>query len=167
MFLTQTSTMNYENLCNLDVLGLKDSPAGEQQSVYKEFKEQLIRRPDETGVSWRGCHPPLPNNELGSLRRLNYLARKLEKQPGMLQKYDDVIKDQLTQGIVEKATEEADGREFYIPHKPVVCDSAETTKLRIVYDTSARENEKAPSLNKCLESRPCLQNLLWSMLVRN
>jgi hypothetical protein len=69
----------------------------------------------------------------------------------MLQKYDDVIKDQLSQGIVEKATEEADGREFYIPHKPVVHDSAETTKLRIVYDASARENEKAPSLNECLE----------------
>jgi hypothetical protein len=122
MFLTQTSTVDYENLCNLDVLGLKDSPAGYQQSVYEAFKEQLIRRPDgsyETGLPRRGCHPPLPNNELGSLRRLNYLARKLEKQPGMLQKYDDVIKDQLSQGIVEKATEEADGREFYIPHKPL------------------------------------------------
>jgi hypothetical protein len=85
----------------------------------------------------------------------------------MLQKYDDVIKDQLSQGIVEKATEEADGREFYIPHKPVVRDSAETTKLRIVYDASARENEKAPSLNECLETGPSLQNLLWSVLVRN
>ena len=170
MFLTQTSTVDYENLCNLDVLGLKDSPAGDQQSVYEEFKEQLIRRPDgsyETGLPRRGCHPPLPNNELGSLRRLNYLARKLGKQPGMLQKYDDVIKDQLSQGIVEKATEEADGREFYIPHKPVVRDSAETTKLRIVYDASARENEKAPSLNECLETGPSLQNLLWSVLVRN
>jgi hypothetical protein len=28
------------------VFGLKDSPAGDQQSVYEEFKEQLIRRPD-------------------------------------------------------------------------------------------------------------------------
>jgi hypothetical protein len=46
MFLTQTSTVDYENLCNLEVFGLKDSPAGDQQSVYEEFKEQLIRRPD-------------------------------------------------------------------------------------------------------------------------
>jgi hypothetical protein len=72
--------VDYENLCNLDVLGLKDSPAGDQQSVYEEFKEQLISRPDgsyETGLPWRGCHPPLPNNELGSLRRLNYLAMRL------------------------------------------------------------------------------------------
>ena len=60
MFLTQTSTVDYENLCNLDVLVLKDSPAGDQQSVYEEFKEQLIRRPDgsyETGLPWRGFHP--------------------------------------------------------------------------------------------------------------
>ena len=65
----------------------------------------------------------------------------------MLQKYDNVIKDHLSQGIVEKAAEEADGHEFCIrPHKPVVRESAETTKLRIVlYDASAREKEKAPS----------------------
>jgi hypothetical protein len=166
MFLTQTSTMDYENLCKFDVLGLKDSPEGDQQSVYDEFKEQLIRRSDgsyETGLPWKGGHQPLPSNEMGSLKRLNNLVKRLEKQPGMLEKYDDVIQDQLSQGIVEKVTEKADGREFYIPHKPVVRESAESTKLRIVYDASARENEKAPSLNECLETGPPLQNLLWSV----
>jgi hypothetical protein len=170
MFLTQTSTMDYENLCKLDVLGLKDSPEGDQQSVYDEFKEQLIRRPDgsyETGLPWKGCHPPLHSNEMGSLRRLNNLVKKLEKQPGILEKYDDVIQNQLSQGIVEKATAKGVGRVFYIPHKPVFRESAESTKLRIVYQASARGNEKAPSLNECLETGPSLQNLLWSVLVRN
>ena len=119
MFLTQTSSMDYENLCKLDVLGLEDSPEGSQQSVYDEFKEQLVRRPDgsyQTGLPWKGCHPPLRSNETGSLKRLNNLVTKLKKRPDMLKKYDDVIKDQLSQGIVEKATEKADGREFYLPH---------------------------------------------------
>ena len=57
-------------------------------------------------------------------------------------------------------------REFYIPHKPVVCESAETTKLRVVYDASARAHFGAPSLNECLNPRPPLQNRLWSVLVR-
>ena len=127
----------------------------------------MQRRPDgscETGLPWKGCYPSLRSNETGSLKRLNNLVTKLIKGSDMLKKYDDVIKDQLFQGIVERATETADGREFYLPHKPVICESAESTKLRIVYDASARKNEKAPLLNECLETGPPLQNLLLSEL---
>ena len=41
MFLTQTSTVDYDNLCRLDVLGLADCATGDQDEVYSEFKEQL------------------------------------------------------------------------------------------------------------------------------
>ena len=64
-------------------------------------------------------------------------------------------------------TSEPVGREFYIPHKPVIRESAESTKLRTVFDASAKANEKSPSLNDCLETGPALQNLLWDILVRN
>lgn len=53
MFLTQTSTVDYENLCRLDVLGLQDHSVGDQDLVYEEFKEQLLRDPEgwyETGL---------------------------------------------------------------------------------------------------------------------
>ena len=56
--------------------------------------------------------------------------------------------------------------EFYIPYKPAVRESAETTKLRVVYDASARAQSGAPSLNECLNPVPPLQNQLWSVLVR-
>ena len=65
----------------------------------------------------------------------------------MLENYDAIIKDQLAQGIVERVQEEPKGKEFYIPHKAVVRESAESTKIRIVYDASARPNEKSPPLN--------------------
>ena len=58
------------------------------------------------------------------------------------------------------------GEEFYIPHKAVVREAAKSTKLRIVYDASARETEKSPSLNECLEAGPPLQNKLWAVLER-
>ena len=106
------------------------------------------------------------SNKEGSLKRLNNLAKKLENQPGMFQKYNN-IRDQLAQGIVEKVTKKADGKEFYILHKPVIRESAESTKLRIVYDASARANQRSPSLNECLETGPPLQNLVWNVLVRN
>ena len=41
-----------------------------------------------------------------SFQQLDNLMRKLEKQPGMLRKYDDIIQDQLRQGIVERALKE-------------------------------------------------------------
>jgi hypothetical protein len=115
MLLTQTTPSDYENLCRLDILGLKDHPTGDQSNVYQEFKEQLVRTPDDwykTGLLWKGNHPPLANNKEGSIKRLESLVRKLDKQPDMLEKYDSIIKDQLSQGIVERVEEEPKERNF-------------------------------------------------------
>ncbi len=73
----------------------------------------------------------------------------------------------VLQGVVEQVEEESKGKEFYIPHKPVVHETAESTKTGIVHDASARPNERSPSLNECLEPGPALQNQLWSVLVGN
>jgi hypothetical protein len=64
------------------------------------------------------------------------------------------------------APEKPNGHEFYIPHKPVIRENADSTKLRIVYDASAKESAEAPSLNDCLRTGPSLQNKLWSVFVR-
>ena len=85
MFMTQTSAVDHKALCRLDVLGLLDQPVGDQDLVYEEFKEQLVRRPEgwyETGLLWKGNHPPLPDNHHGSLRRLQNLARKTGETTG-------------------------------------------------------------------------------------
>ena len=74
-FLAVDAGSDYEKLFALDVLGLADSPAGDQLEVYKEFREQLTQNPEkgwyETGLPWKGDHPPLPTNKEGSLRRLH------------------------------------------------------------------------------------------------
>ena len=57
-------------------------------------------------------------------------------------------------------------RKFYIPHKAVVKESAETTRMRIVYDASARAYDLAPSLNDCLEVGPPLRSQFWKVLLR-
>jgi hypothetical protein len=90
----------------------------------------------EMGLPWKSNHPFLPSNENGSLRRLNNLTRKL-KQTELTEPYAEIIKTQREEGIIEDAKEPPAGTEFYIPHKPVVREAAESTKLRIVYDASA------------------------------
>ena len=161
IYLTRTSSTDYEQLCSLDVLGLQDRPDGDQQSVYNDFKEQVRRSDDgwyETGLLWKHGHDLLPNNKQGSLRRLESLLKKLQKEPNLLDQYDEVIQDQLAKGIVERVSSD--------PHEPVVRESAESTKLRIVFHTSVRSNERSPSLNDCLEMGPPLQNLLWDILLK-
>jgi hypothetical protein len=44
VYLTKSSAADYEELCSLDVLGLKDHLEQDQQFVYKEFQEQLTQR---------------------------------------------------------------------------------------------------------------------------
>ena len=59
MLLTQTSQTDFENLCRLDVLGLRDTPDHDQSSVFDEFKERLTRSPEgwyETTLPWKANH---------------------------------------------------------------------------------------------------------------
>ena len=133
-------------LCSLDVLELEfeDRPEGDQQNVYGEFTEQLCRSEQgwyESGLLWKAGHDCLPTNERGSIRRLKNLVKKLRREPGMVDKYDEIIQEQLAEGIVERVVDEPKQRVFYIPHKPVVRETAATTKLRIVFDASAKPSE--------------------------
>jgi hypothetical protein len=52
-------------------------------------------------------------------------------------------------------------------HRAVIKSTAETSKMRIVYDASAEENNNVPSLNDCLHTGPALQPLLQDVLIRN
>ena len=62
------------------------------------------------------------------MKRLKKFVGKLEMQ-GELERYNDIIQTQLSQGIVERADEVVkDGREFYIPHEAVVRENAESTQ---------------------------------------
>ena len=56
-------------------------------------------------------------------------------------------------------------KEFFLPHRPVNRQNAESTKLREAYDPAAK-SESGYSLNDCLEKGPSLQNKLWDILIR-
>ena len=78
-FLTRSVSDNYEQLCRLDVLGVQDTPDGDQSAVYDEFCEQLTQQEDgryESGLLWKPNHSPLANNKEGSCARLSNLIRK-------------------------------------------------------------------------------------------
>ncbi len=88
------------------------------------------------------------------MKRLSGLLRRLKRDPKVLQEYDATIKDQIRRGIVETVKDDdhdADrGNVHYMPHHAVVRRDKDTTKIRVVYDGSARSD--GPSLNDCLHA---------------
>ena len=55
---------------------------------------------------------------------------------------------------------------FYMPHKPVIRESTSTTKVRMVFDASAKPHLLANSINECMYTGLPLQPLLWDILIR-
>ena len=84
------------------------------------------------------------------------------------------MQDPIREGIVERVTEsekivdvQKSEKVFYFPHRPVIRESAESNKLRIVHDASAKSSKSTASLNECFETGPPLQNSLYDILVRS
>lgn len=89
-----------------------------------------------------------------------------------LDKFDDysrVFDEWEELGIIEKVTDErAIKREnsiHYLPHHAVIKESSATTKIRPVFDASARD-KNGNSLNNCLEKGPNLLELIPSLLIK-
>ena len=73
--------------------------------------------------------------------------------------------EQLQQGIIEKIQPDQTASTLhYLSHHAVIRKDKQTTKLRIVYDPSARD--KGLSLNDCLYSGPKFDQSILDILMR-
>ena len=94
--------------------------------------------------------------------------KKLQKVPSHLDEYDEIIQNQLKQGIVERVSDKTqEERECHLLHKAVIREAAQSTKMRTVFDALAKANQGGPSLNDCLQTGLPLKNLLGSLMVWN
>lgn len=168
-FFLQSSQDQFEKLCSLDVLGIADANS-DNVLIHEDFLQQLNRTEEgfyETKLPWKEDHVPLPQNRILSKARLQSTTKKLESM-GKLRGYDQIMREQIEEGIIEPIPSSPTGEVVhYVPHQPVIRENAETTKMRIVYDCSARANVQSPSLNDCLKTGPPLQPLLFDIMVRN
>ena len=90
---------------------------------------------------------------------------KLDKNPKLKKQYANILCEYEKEGIIEKTTEICEsGNEHYLPHRPVVKENQETSKVRIVFDGSSKYTSE-PSINELLEWGPCLLPLLYDILL--
>ena len=141
----------------------------EEPSVYDKFVQWISFDGQRYQVSlpWKENTPHLPDNFELCRRRLDSLLRRLKQNPPLLAEYDSVIRDQLNRGIVEvvdSPSSDENDRVHYLPHHGVVRQDKTTSKLRIVYDASAKTS--GPSLNECLYTGPSFGQSIFDILLR-
>ena len=149
---------------DLESLGVRH----DEPSVYDEFQRGIVYKHPQYEVSlpWRQSHPALHDHYELALRRLNGLLKRLKQNPEVLRQYDSVIKEQLNKGIIEPVQNSASVNHpvHYLPHHAVVREDKKTTKLRVVYDASAKAN--GPSLNDCLYAGPKFGQNIMDIIIR-
>ena len=157
-----TTLQSFWELESLGIQSPNNDPVSNQFTSTIQMKEGRY----EVSLPWREYHEPLPDNYNLSRRRLHGLVRRLKQEPTILREYDAIIRDQLERRIVEVAQDTNDNPQMihYLPHHAVIRRDKKTTKVRVVYDASARSS--GPSLNDCLHTGPKFNQKILEILLR-
>nr|CAD2202351.1 unnamed protein product [Meloidogyne enterolobii] len=151
----------------LETIGLGDTNVDENEKWLKEFEENLTFNGDryEVKLIWNEEVNNLTDNYYLALGRLKSTRKKLLEK-GLIQSYNEIMQDQFNKGIIEKAPREKGAVTHYLPHHYVERADKQFTKIRIVFDASAKLRKELPSLNQCLNKGPKLYNDLTGILLR-
>ncbi|XP_050517597.1 uncharacterized protein LOC126892168 [Diabrotica virgifera virgifera] len=166
------SNASISQLWELDALGINDPAERKTREETALAAKQLFFETvatDSTGryetrLPWLEGHPALPSNYQMAKKRLDTTLKKINKD-GYLEAYGQIFKEWLDENIIEEVFEDQPNRGHYLPHRPVIKPNSASTKIRPVFDASAKEKDK-PSLNQCLEKGVNLIELIPAILLR-
>lgn len=153
-----------EKFWNLESLGVSNH----EESTFEKFTNEtkFVDGRYEVKLPFINEHV-LPDDNLNlSKNRLKGLVKR-NKHNDLLRKCDDIFKEQLDAGIIEVVDIEKHSHDqiSYLPHRPVIRENKDTSKIRIVFDCSAKE-VGGTSLNDCLITGPSLTPSLYNVLLK-
>lgn len=143
----------------------------EELECEKIFTETTFR--NDTGryvvtLPMRDSADKLGNSLSGALQRFLSLEKRLSTNANLKQQYSDFMQEYEVLGHMTKVDNNLDVNKDlanYLPHHGVIKNSSITTKLRVVYDASAKTTTNL-SLNDILMTGPNIQDSLFSILLR-
>lgn len=106
----------------------------------------------------------LGNSRKMALKRLLSLERKLDTDAKLKNEYARVINEYLNLKHMSWVTN-SDESGYYMPHHAVIKNTSNTTKVRVVFDASAK-SDNGVSLNDVLMTGPSIQDKIISHLIR-
>ena len=140
---------------NTESIGIVEETDVGDKEFLKDVRYNETELRYQVRLPWKeGCIPE-SSGYPQCAKRLSHVYSRLKTEPELLQEYDNVIQQQLRTGIIEEVSEltELEGT-YYLPHHGVVRREKRTTKIRIVFDGSARHGSSSLSINECLEKGP-------------
>ncbi|XP_058128506.1 uncharacterized protein LOC131292787, partial [Anopheles ziemanni] len=100
-----------------------------------------------------------------ALHRFILLERRLQRDPDLKEEYHKFMKEYLELGHMTPTSPADNDHGYYLPHHPVLKESSTTTKLRVVFDGSAKTST-GYSLNDALRVGPVVQDQLLDIILR-
>ena len=158
-------------------MGILDDPhQNDDEVAYAQFKETAKFIPAEDpskggrySVSFPvkdPCYEVARTFQM-AMKRLQAVLKKLGKSKKDMKDYDDYMLKQIEMGVVEDFDNSvpARGKINYLPHQAVYKPGSTSTKLRVVFDGSAK-TKGDPSVNECLLRGPVILPELVGVAMR-
>ena len=131
----------------------------EQSLKYENERYQVA-------IPWKRSEPTVSNNYGMAFRRLQNTEKRLKRNMELAGVYSDIIERYIQKEYIRKVeeTEKRPLEAWYLPHFPALRPDRPTTKTRIVFDASAKDD--GVSLNDEIYQGPKLQRDLFNILIR-
>lgn len=139
----------------------------EQTECEKHYRETTTRNSDGRYIvrlPFKGSTVDLGHSRSQALRRFYGMRAKLNRDENLKLEYSRVLQEYVDLGHMSPIASEA-GESYYLPHHAVVKLSSDTTKVRVVFDASAK-TDRGVSLNDKLMVGPVIQDRLFIHLIR-
>ncbi|XP_065065426.1 uncharacterized protein LOC135691495, partial [Rhopilema esculentum] len=146
----------------------KGSEPTNEDKQDEQFEITFNGKRYQVSLPWKVDISCLNDDYNLALNRLKFLLCRLKGNTELLSEYDNIFKEQLKNGIIEQVPveEENQGNPHFMSHHGVIRRDRETTKLRVVFDGSAKSHKEALSLNECLELGDNYMPPLFDTLLR-
>ncbi len=164
------------DLWNMESIGIGDmarTQKDDNTEALKIFNENIKYLADEGRYEvvfpFKEELTSLPNNYRLAYGRLVSLMKSLNKDKEILKRYNAVIKDQIEREMIEAVPDDEvddDTVKHYIPHGAVIDETRATTKIRVVFDASAKTKKTNHSLNDLLYRGPVYIGDLCGVIFR-
>ena len=157
---------SYSKIWDIESVGVTKKEL--EACQYFENELQIKRGRYSIKLPSKSTSEFVPDKYVTSEKRLSSLKYKLDNNPKLKEQYANILYKYEKEGIIEKTTKFCEpGTSNYLPHRPVVKENRETSKVRTVFDGSSKyKSEPSMSeLSELLESGPCLLPLLYDILL--
>ncbi|PIO71824.1 integrase core domain protein [Teladorsagia circumcincta] len=159
-----------ERFWSNESMGILDNPnESDDEKCLQLFNDSISYNKEERRYSVKLPFkiPPseLPSNRDLAFSRFVSNVKMLQRNPTYLQKYHAIFMEQLEKNIIEVAENDSPPYVHYLAHHGVISESKKHTKVRCVFDGSAKK-KGSPSLNELLHKGPNLLPDLLGVLLR-